>query len=74
MPRARARVMISVRFCFSAGNRQASQTVVGAQLDHENPHVAGERPVQTAQATCRRVARDAGVDHFVGIPCVVSRF
>ena len=49
-------------------HRQPAQAIVGAQLDDEHIDVTVERPVQPAQPARRRVARDAGVHHFVGIP------
>ena len=55
-----------------AGDGQAAQAVVGAELDDQDPHVAFERPVEAAQAARRRVARDAGVDDLVRIPLGVE--
>ncbi len=53
---------------FQARDWQTSQAVVGAQLDDENLHVAGKRPVEAAQTTRGCVTRNARVDDLVRIP------
>ena len=65
MPRAFARGDDLGEVALHVGDRQTAKTVVGAELDDQNPHVALERPVETAEAAGRRVARHAGVDDLV---------
>ena len=47
------------------GGGQAAQDVVCAEFEDDETHVAFERPVETAQAACGRIARNSRVDHFV---------
>ena len=50
------------------GNRDTAKTVVGAELDHQNPHIPFERPVEAAQTASRRVPRHSCVDDLVRVP------
>jgi hypothetical protein len=47
------------------GDGLAAQVVVGAEFDDDEAHVAGERPVEAAQAAGRSVARNPRVNYLV---------
>ncbi len=57
-----------LKVLFHLRHRQTSQPVVCTQREDEQPHVALECPVGTAQSIRRGITRHAGIDDLEAVP------
>ena len=67
MPRALARCDDCHQVLLHLGDRQPAQSVVGAERQHEYPHIAFKRPVEPSEPTGGGIAGYTGIDDIEGV-------